>query len=165
MFKVCSKSQVHKLVNDVSATHLITMLDPDDHIFKPNSIQRENHLFLLFEDEEDPSHPRAPSIEHCQRILDFGKQLPDDAVTVVHCFAGMCRSTASALALHYQKHGDLAAARAWLAEDRPQAMPNMLMAEYFDKLLGLNGKFLDLCDQINSHRILIIQGSPDWGSI
>jgi predicted protein tyrosine phosphatase len=162
MFTVCSKSQVQDRVSKVDATHVISMLDPDDHMYKPIGIRQEDHLFLKFEDCEFPDNPRAPRIEHCQRILDFGKQLPDDAVTVVHCFAGMCRSTTSALALHVQKHGDLAAARAWLAEDRPQAMPNMLMAQHFDKLLGCNGKFVKLCDQINSHRILIVRSSPDW---
>lgn len=162
MFTVCSKSQVHKRVNEVGATHLITMLDPGDHIFKPNTVPIENHLFMLFEDCEFPDNPRAPRIEHCQRILDFGKKIPEDSVTVVHCFAGLCRSTASALALHYQRYGDLDAARSWLAEDRPQAMPNMLMAKHFDELLALDGKFVKLCDEINSNRILIVRSSPDW---
>lgn len=162
MFTVCSKSQVHKRVNEVDATHLITMLDPDDHIYKPLTIPIENHLFLKFEDCEFSDNPRAPRIEHCQRILDFGKKLPDDAITVVHCFAGMCRSTVAALALHVQKHGDLDAARVWLAEDRLQAMPNMLMAQHFDSLFGLDGRFVKLCDDINSHRILIVRSSPDW---
>jgi predicted protein tyrosine phosphatase len=159
MFTVCSKSQVHFLVKEINATHLITMLDPDDHIYKPNSILIEDHLFLKFEDEEDENHPRSPTIDHCRRILDFGKALPDDAITVVHCFAGMCRSTAAALALHVQRYGNLNAARSWLAQDRPQAMPNMLMAQHFDKLLGMNGKFLQLCNEINKHRLIVIHGS------
>lgn len=104
----------------------------------------------------------APTKEHCAKILDFGRNLPDDAQVVVHCFAGMCRSTAAGLALHYQRFGDLRAARTWLAEDRPQALPNMLMARYFDELLDLNGNFLRLCDDINSSRILIVRSAPDW---
>lgn len=163
MFTVCSKSQVYERVKKIDATHLITMLDPDDHMYKPVSIKQENHLFLKFEDEESDEHLLAPTMLHCQRILDFGEKLPDDAITVVHCFAGISRSTAAALALHVQRHHDIDAARAWLAKDRPQAMPNMLMAQHFDKLLGMNGKFLQLCDQINSNRLIVAQGTLDWG--
>jgi predicted protein tyrosine phosphatase len=163
MFTVCSKSQVHQRVKEVDATHLITMLDPDDHIYKPSTIPIENHLFLKFEDCEFPDNPRAPRIEHCQRILDFGAKFPSDSITVVHCFAGLCRSTTAALALWLQRNGatDLAGARAWLAEDRPQAMPNLLMAKHFDQLLNLNGQFLDLCKRINDERVALIRSGPD----
>ena len=162
MFTVCSKSQVHKRVNVLDATHVVTMLDPGDRLYPRPRVAPENHLQLNFEDEEDPSFRDAPTKDHCARILHFGKKLPEDSVVVVHCFAGMCRSTAAGLALHYQRYGDLDAARAWLAEDRPQALPNRLMARYFDELLDLNGNFLRLCDEINSHRILIVRSSPDW---
>jgi predicted protein tyrosine phosphatase len=163
MFTICPKREVHERVRLVGATHLITMLDPDDHIYKPNVIPIENHLFLKFEDCEFPDNPRAPRIEHCQRILDFGAKLPDDAVTVVHCFAGLCRSTVSGLALWLQKNGvaDLAGARAWLSADRPEAMPNLLMAKHFDQLLDLNGQFLDLCQRINDERVALIRSGPD----
>jgi predicted protein tyrosine phosphatase len=164
MFTVCSKSQVHKRVAQVGATHLITMLDPDDRIYKPQSIPIENHLFMRFEDCEFPDNPRAPTLEQCRRILDFGARLPADSVVVVHCFAGLCRSTAAGLALWLQRNGvtDHRGAREWLADDRPQAMPNLLMAQHFDQLLDLNGHLVDLCRRINDDRVQQIQSSPDW---
>lgn len=164
MFTVCSKSQVKKHVKRVEATHLITLLDPWDRIWRPSRILRENHLMLGFEDEEDPAAKYAPKEEHCRIILEFGNKLPDNSITVVHCFAGMCRSTAAALALYIQKHGIESAwhAKQWLREDRPQAMPNMLMAKYFDKLLNCNGEFVVLCDKINNGRVIEIRNSPDW---
>lgn len=155
MFTVCSKYQVSAYVIKHAATHLITMLDPDDSIQRPGSIAAENHLELHFEDYDDDLFSNGPTIENCQQILDFGKKLPDDAVTVVHCFAGVSRSTAAALALYVQQNGmsQLAEAQRWLAADRPIAMPNMLMAGYFDKLLECNGKFIKLCQDVNSYRV------------
>lgn len=163
MFTICSKNQVRSRVKQVDATHLITMLDVGDYIVTPSRIDPENHLKLAFDDEENRFALRAPTIDHCRKILEFGAALPDDAVTVVHCFAGMCRSTAAGLALWIQKNGkDTVRARAWLAEDRPEAMPNMLMAQYFDDLLEMDGEFVRLCDEVSSHRILLVQRSPKW---
>lgn len=164
MFTVCSKNQVRQRVKAVNATHLITMLDPGDKIWRPSRIPRENHLWLAFKDEEDPTSRFAPTEEHCKIILEFGANLPSDSVTVVHCFAGMCRSTSSAFALFVQKHGldSIWIGRQWLQEDRPQAMPNMLMAKHFDKLLNANGKFEKMCQFINDTRVREIQDSPDW---
>lgn len=155
---------VMERVAAVSATHLISMLDPGDRVKRPHSIPGSNHLELWFEDEEDPSHVNAPQIHHCRRILEFGNDLPSDSVIVVHCFAGMCRSTASALALFIQKHGidSMWHARQWLLEDRPRALPNMLMAEHFDTLLDCNGEFVKLCEHVNDSRVVEIRDSPDW---
>jgi predicted protein tyrosine phosphatase len=72
---------------------------------------------------------------------------------VVHCEAGISRSTASALALKIQAHGGIAGARAWIDHERPHACPNMLLAEFFDNLLDLQGEFIALCDDIGATNI------------
>ena len=114
-FRVCSKSQVKSTVRQLDATHLLTLLDPQDSIYKPNRILPENWLWLRMEDEETPSHPNAPTKEQAARILEWGKSLPDDACVVVHCYAGVSRSTASGLALWLQSNGTehVAEAEAW----------------------------------------------------
>lgn len=159
MFTVCSKSQVSAKVFTVNATHLLTMLDPGDKVHRPSIIAPENHLHLSFADVEWDDQTHAPTKEDCKRILDFGKNLPDDAVTVVHCFAGMCRSTAAAIALYVQKHGPRSVFRAkkWLLEDRPQSIPNMLMARYFDDILNLNGELYRVCQEINMNHVMLIK--------
>lgn len=149
-FTVCAKSQVKKVVRDFDATHLITTLDPGDHVFRPARIEGVNHLRLAFDDEEDPSKLHAPTLAHAESILNFGKRLPADAKVVIHCFAGACRSPAVALALWLQANGvdKFQEAQDWMAEIRPRACPNMLLARHFDQLLNLDGKFVELCDKI-----------------
>lgn len=164
MLTICSKKQVDTRVEDVNATHLISLLDPDDRIKRPLSIKKDNHLELWFEDDLDETLCHAPRLWHCEHILEFGSRLPKDNRTVVHCFGGIARSSAAALALYIQKHGIESAwhARQWIRKDRPQAMPNLLMAAHLDKLLNCNNKFFELCSQIGDSRVIDVRNSPDW---
>jgi predicted protein tyrosine phosphatase len=102
------------------------------------------------EDEENSTCANAPTLAHAQRVIDFGASLPFDARVVVHCYAGVSRSTATGLALWLQSNGThrLEEAEAWLLAHRERPCPNMLLAEHFDHLLGMNGEFVRLCDQI-----------------
>lgn len=149
-FTICAKSEVKKTVKRFSATHLISTLDQGDRVFRPPRIDAHNHLQLWFEDEEDPSRWDAPTFEHAQTIWAWSSQLPSDARVVVHCFAGACRSTAIGMALWLQHNGvhELAQAAEWLRSVRSQACPNLLLAAHFEKLLGLNGELVQVCEQI-----------------
>jgi predicted protein tyrosine phosphatase len=154
-FTVCGKSEVKKTVKRFAATHLVTMLDVGDRVFRPPRIQPGNHLQLNFEDEEDPAKWAAPTREHAEAILAFGQNLPADARVVVHCFAGACRSTASALALWLQANGTdrLEEGSAWLKADRPRACPNLLLARFFDDIFGMDGRLVEECDRIGTDSI------------
>jgi predicted protein tyrosine phosphatase len=154
-FTVCSKSEVSRTVKEVEATHLVTLLDPEDRVRRPSLIEPTNHLRLSFFDEEDPAAFKPPTRWHAIAIMDFGSRLPPDARVVVHCFAGVCRSTAAGLALWLQAHGweRLEEAGKWLKAHRPRACPNMLMAQHFDEIQELDGKFVQLCDQIGADSI------------
>ena len=151
-FTVCGKSEVKKHVKRFGATHLLTTLDVGDHIYKPQSIPPQNHARFSFDDEEDPTRPYAPKLEQADAILAWGKTLPSDARVVVHCWAGQCRSTSSGIALWLQANGThrLQEAGEWLTTVRPKACPNMLLARYFDHLLGMNGELIKVCDQIGA---------------
>jgi predicted protein tyrosine phosphatase len=154
-FTICAKSEVKKTVKRFEATHLCTMLDVGDHVFRPPRILPQNHLKLNFEDEEDPTKWAAPTLAHAETILAWGKTLPSDARVAVHCFAGMCRSTAAGIALWLQANGtdQLAEAGVWLQSVRPQACPNLLMAAHFDQILNLQGELVKLCDHIGAESV------------
>ena len=154
-FTVCGKSEVKKTAKRFQATHLITMLDVGDRVFRPPRIPAANHFAIYFDDEEDPTKLHAPTREHAEAILAFGRRLPEDARVVVHCFAGACRSTASALALWLQANGTdkLEEGVAWLKADRPRACPNMLLAKYYDDILGMSGQLIRVCDEIGADSI------------
>lgn len=159
-FTICSKSEVKKTVKQFSATHLISLLDPNDYVYRPPCIPGTNHLQLNFYDEEESFKSHGPRIWHAEAILSFGSRLPLEARVVVHCHAGICRSTAAGLALWLQHNGldRLDDAEAWLDSVRGNAIPNSLLGSHFDLILGLNGQLNNLISKIsikNTEKLLL----------
>lgn len=157
---VCDKSKVHDVVNREGATHLISICDPGDSLPLTPILKEMNRLHLTFEDVLDENAFQAPTMEHVERILDFTKDLPDDAVVLVHCFAGVSRSTAAAAAVVAQNllqkgFTDVAErAVAAVREVRPMLCPNPVISKFADDLLGLNGQLFDECEKVANEKIL-----------
>lgn len=85
-----------------------------------------------------------PSAGHAQGIIDFGRQLPRNARVLVHCGAGISRSTAAAFILASQaKPRDEWGAFQLIKVLRPQAQPNPLLVRFADKLLGAEGRMTE----------------------
>jgi predicted protein tyrosine phosphatase len=61
---------------------------------------------------------------------------------LVHCRAGVSRSTAAAALILMQAHPEMSASVALdaVAAIRPRAWPNLLILEFGDALLGRNGE-------------------------
>lgn len=80
---------------------------------------------------------RIPSHRDAQKALRFFEATKGrtDGWTV-HCWAGISRSTAVALALLYRITGDEAEAARRLVAIRPEAMPNHRLVQAFDGLMG-----------------------------
>jgi predicted protein tyrosine phosphatase len=134
---------------DSEVTHVLSILDPnhpepaDFAAYGPHK-----RLTLRFYDIIAPM-PGLPLPErhHIEALLEFGKDLEwkdGDPLShlLVHCHAGISRSTASMATL-------LAEARPAMDEDaifariheiRPQAWPNSLMIGLADDLLGRGGR-------------------------
>ena len=94
----------------------------------------------------DPSAEwTAPEIEHVERLLAFGRTLPEaGGHLVVHCHMGISRSSAAMLLLLAQARPDRPAADA-LAEVvriRDHAWPNLRVVEIGDVLLGRDGQLV-----------------------
>lgn len=129
-------------------THVLSILDPEMPApSAPGDCQR---LELRFHDVIEPSpymHP--PSPEHIRGILGFGRDLLAaplaDAHLVVHCHAGVSRSTAAMLLILAQAEPGLPAAElaAELLRIRAKAWPNLRIVEFGDQMLGRGGKLIE----------------------
>ena len=86
-----------------------------------------------------------PEPEHVQQALTFAQEI--DGPLLVHCRAGVSRSTAIALAIAADRlgAGNERQACEWLWETCSQAQPNGLIVFLADQFLELNHQLLDAC--------------------
>jgi predicted protein tyrosine phosphatase len=80
-----------------------------------------------------------------QRIIELAENLQSETGKVlIHCEAGVSRSTAAALIMYacWLGHGREREAMARVLAQRPVAIPNRRMVELADRLLALDGRLL-----------------------
>jgi predicted protein tyrosine phosphatase len=131
-------------------THVLSIIDPhlpDPEVFA--GYRPHQRTVLRFHDIID-SYPGMvmPERRHVREILDFGHTLAEDAKgrtdghLLVHCHAGVSRSTAAMTMLLAQVHPDEDEDRLFerLVGIRPQAWPNSVMIDFADDLLGRGGR-------------------------
>lgn len=133
---------------EAGATHVLSILDPTTDV--PEAFGRwgeHEKLELRFHDivEERPGLV-APGEAEIGRILAFGADLArdarrEDAHLLVHCHAGISRSTASMSLILAQARPDAPAADIMrtVLSIRDKAWPNLRMIEFGDRLLGRGG--------------------------
>ena len=100
-----------------------------------------------------------PQEEHVEQLLAFGRDLLAEprpsAHLLVHCHAGVSRSTASMSLILAQALPDRPAA-AILGEVlriRPQTWPNLRILEFGDRLLSRNGELARAAFDIYRHQL------------
>jgi predicted protein tyrosine phosphatase len=128
---------------------VITIEDPrtpNSRRLRFHSTPHPPHLVLRFEDLDQP-HERieTASMDHIQATLEFGRE-HRDAKLLVHCHAGIARSTAAALAIIADRLGagrELDALRAMLLLQL-EAVPNLLIISHADRLLDRGGRLLQV---------------------
>lgn len=159
---VCNRLDVHRVAREVNATHILSLLDRGVRPFLPDGFKRENWKLLEMEDVWNPNTFDAPKKEQIQSALDWSARLPMDASLIVHCEAGVSRSTAMALGIMVQKMGTvpdrIEKAAAKLIEIRPQACPNPLIAQYCDEILECNNAFFQASEEIAKRYLLTNHG-------
>ncbi len=133
---------------EAGVTHVLSILDPE-HPEPPEFEDYAPHrrLALRFHDIIDPIPGRyAPSRDDVIRLLAFGRELSDaDAChLLVHCHAGVSRSTAATALILAQAHPARPARDVLdaVSQIRPRAWPNLRILEYGDDLLGRRGEIV-----------------------
>jgi predicted protein tyrosine phosphatase len=130
-------------------THVLSILDPgwpDLDAF--GSFDPHQRLELRFHDVIDAGPGWVvPEREDVERLLAFGREASQAREThlLVHCHAGMSRSTAAATLIVAQTRPDRPAEEALVAvvRQRPHAWPNLRILELGDALLGRRGEIVD----------------------
>ncbi|TIT19971.1 MAG: protein tyrosine phosphatase [Mesorhizobium sp.] len=143
MIHVCSLSKVEETVTKTGAERLLSLLAAGTEVMRPASITRENHLHLVMHDIAIAQEGMTmPGEEHVLNLLDFARQWDRSRPLVVHCYAGISRSTASAyiIAAALAPKRDEAELAETLRALSPTATPNPRLIAIADALLERNGR-------------------------
>jgi predicted protein tyrosine phosphatase len=145
MIHVCSLARLHDTVRETGARHVVTLIKDISLVHRPATIAPENHLLLDMDDINDLIEGYvAPAEEHVGDLLRFVRSWDRTTPLVVHCYAGISRSTAGAFvtacALNPQRD-EMKIARALRAAS-PTATPNLRIVSHADRLLGRDGRMV-----------------------
>jgi predicted protein tyrosine phosphatase len=142
---VCSLRRLPEVVAARAPSHLITLLAPET-LAETTIAAPQNYLAIGVHDIPHPQPGMvAPSPETIEQIVAFGRTWDERAPMVVHCFAGLSRSTATAFVLACERNpgvDERTIARA-LRRASPFAAPNPRIVALADDMLGRQGRMLE----------------------
>ncbi len=140
---VCSLALIGETVAKTGARSLVTLLSPGTEVERPIGIRPERHLYLALSDIVEPMPGQVlPDAAHLERLLGFVRAWNRAEPMVIHCFAGVSRSTAAAyIAACALEPGrdEFAIAKAIRAAS-PTASPNSRLVALADEALGRRGR-------------------------
>ena len=148
---ICSLSRLAETVRTTGARSLVTLLNPDTLVSRPAEIDPQRHLYIRIGDITEPLDGHIlPAEEHVEQLIAFAKNWDRNEPLVIHCHAGVSRSTAAAFIIACA-----------LAPSRPEteiadairhashtATPNRRMVAIGDAMLKRGGRMIAAIERI-----------------
>jgi predicted protein tyrosine phosphatase len=151
MIHVCSLARLHATVEETGARRVVTLMRDVELVRRPPTIADAHHLLLRLDDISEPLDGyTVPAEEHIAELLTFVRAWDRADPLVIHCYAGVSRSTAgafvSACALNPRR------TEAEIARDirrlSPTATPNIRIVTLADRMLGRGGRMVAAVEAI-----------------
>jgi predicted protein tyrosine phosphatase len=149
--QVCSLARLPQTVADINASHVLTLINAQTPVMRPASIPQDRHLYIAMSDIIEPLDGHiTPGEAHVRQLLGFVRGWDRAQPMVIHCYAGVSRSTAAAMitacALNPDRNErDVAEL---IRERSPTATPNLKLIEEADALLGRAGAMVRAAERI-----------------
>jgi predicted protein tyrosine phosphatase len=162
MLHICSLAALPETVRATGASHILTVMANVDQVQRPASVLEVNHLRVSMDDiTEQMDGFVAPADHHIERVLNFVRSWDRSAPMVVHCYAGISRSTASAFAAAcmLNPHRDEIEIARQIRARSPIASPNRLIVSLADRALGRDGRMLRALDEMGPGS-MTVEGRP-----
>ena len=143
---VCALSKISETVSTTQASRLLTLINVRTSVPRPDTIAPDDHLYLGMSDIIEPMVGEIlPGEVHVRDLLAFVQHWDRRQPLVIHCYAGVSRSTAAAFittcALDPARSEAEIAAR--IRSLSPTATPNIQLVRIADALLGRGGRMVD----------------------
>ncbi len=148
---VAPLSCVAGTIAEAQVSHLVTLINGDTLVATPAAITPDRHLRLAMNDICEPSPGLVlPCETHVADLVRFALDWDREAPLLIHCWAGISRSTAAAFialcALNPGAH-ELELAQA-LRQASPTAYPNRRLVRLADEVLGRSGRMITAVEAI-----------------
>lgn len=148
---VCPLSRLAETVAQYRASHIVTLVNSGTVFARPPVVSADNHLHVAIHDIVAPAEGMTlPAEEHVHAYLGFMSRWDRTAPVVVHCFAGISRSTAAAFSALCAARPDLdeEAVALRLRARSPEATPNIRFVALADAILGRDGRMVRAIEKI-----------------
>ena len=128
---------------------MISILDPDcPYPSELNILDSSRREVFYFDDVIVPEESRkSPERSDIERLLDWGRELllgGEEIHLLVHCHAGVSRSTAATAILMLEQNPGLEKqVFQKISCLRPRNWPNSWMVKIADEVLGCQGRFVE----------------------
>jgi predicted protein tyrosine phosphatase len=149
--QVCSLARLADTVAAIEASHVLTLINDRTPVTRPAAIPADRHLYIPMSDILEPLDGHIlPAEAHVRRVIDFATGWDRAQPMVVHCYAGVSRSTAAALitACALRPERSERAVAALIRERSPTATPNLKLVAVADDILGRGGRLYDAAASI-----------------
>jgi predicted protein tyrosine phosphatase len=148
---VCSLSRVAETVRATGARSLVTLINLDTMVSRPAEIDAERHLFIGMSDIIEPLDGHIlPAEKHVLQLIEFAKVWDRNEPLVIHCHAGVSRSTAAAFIIACalapsRRESEIADA---IRQASHTATPNRRMVAIADAMLKRGGRMSAAIERI-----------------
>ncbi|MEM9706248.1 MAG: protein-tyrosine phosphatase family protein [Pseudomonadota bacterium] len=150
---VSSLAKVHDTAATVRPARVVSLLSPGDIFPNIDGVSEGGHHKVHMHDIREPMDNHVtPGERHVTELLAFLKTHDPNAPMLVHCWAGISRSTATALiaACLYNPGVEERRIADDLRKASPTAFPNTLIAAHADRLMGRDGRLVSAVEDICS---------------
>lgn len=144
-------SRVEDTVAATRVSHLITLINTDTPVPTPPSIGRDRHLRLGMNDICEPAEGLVvPCEDHVAELVRFALCWDRNAPLLIHCWAGISRSTAAAFVTlcALDPDADERHLARKLRKASPTANPNRRLVQLGDIVLARSGRMIEAVEGI-----------------
>lgn len=146
MIHVCSLRAAQGEIDRHGIRRVISILGPETPHRRFDGVADAGHLQLTFNDISAAMEGMlSPAVSHVESLVRFARHWDRTTPLLIHCWAGVSRSTAAAFiaqcALH-PKADEMVLANC-LRDISPSATPNRMMVSFADGMLGRDGRMIE----------------------
>ena len=155
---VSSLARLHETVTRTQARHVVTLINAATIVERPASITPDRHLFIGVSDITSPIEGHImPGEAHVDFVHQWDRMHP----IVIHCWAGISRSTAAAFitACALFSHQDEMRIAKRLRNASASATPNLALVAAADQILKRQGRMVTAIQSIG-RGIDAFEGTP-----